>query len=142
MTTHNIPLLRKIQTQILRDPKSHDQSSYRRIHADGSVTSCLGGWAIELAGEWEWVGRLDDDFGAVQVRHRVTGQYKYCDTLAQQLLGLTAPEAEYVFNRAHNRDARAWLDDVLAKHDTRLLDIYDAEIAVSDDDYPFGQVTA
>jgi hypothetical protein len=120
---HNIPLLRAVHEQITGDPRSHDQSAYRKQHPDGTVTSCVGGWAIELAGDWRWVGYLGGSFGAVQVRHKVTGQYQYCDSLAQQLLGLLPEEAEYVFNRAHNRAARAWLEDVLAAHDSKQPEV-------------------
>lgn len=142
---YNIPLLRRIQTSIDKHPWQFDQTVQRFRDQDG-VRMDLFGWGIELDGNWRFVGdetsRLDGHpFGCAQIQHRTTDAVNYIDQLGPRLLGIYGPEAAFLFG-ASNKQARLWLDDVLAAHDAKVLDALNAEVAYLDDYYPFGEVTA
>lgn len=128
---HNIPLMRRVYEQAVRDPESLNQ---------GNWAFCVAGWAVRLHGEHGLIrvpGSFTDGIHAVDFR---VGALHHTDELAERLLGLTEEEAEFLFVNAENRDAMRWLEDTIVHADMRAFDLITA--GFDEDEWPIGQVTA
>jgi len=133
---HNMAAIRAVYDFISRSPHLHDQSSYR---------NCVAGWTVRLHGDWGFLNTTGPGSMAVDVVNFFTGQIADVDTVAAELLGLTADEASYVFHNADNKQARAWLEDIVVGYESSVLASLETSMVADvfgDDEYPFGEVTA
>lgn len=79
----NALLLEKIAARIEETPDLWDQRYFSNDYQDRfkcNTSHCIGGWAVALSGKAESFPSWEDD-----------------DTYARELLGLTMPDAEYLF---------------------------------------------
>lgn len=117
---HNIPLMRKIHLFLASNPHLHEQ---------GKWAQCIAGWAVRLDGTYGLVyagsGPMRD---AVQCQDFRTGEWFDVEDMGRRLLGLTAEEAAGMFS-AERRLALDWIGDIVAAHDTRVLDVLKSELA-------------
>ncbi|WP_280465985.1 hypothetical protein [Nocardia brasiliensis] len=145
---YNIPLLRSIHRAITECGWQFDQTVQRFRDKDG-VRMDLYGWAIELDGRWRFIGDEKSflnsrPFGCVQVQHPVSREIKFIDQVGPDLMGVAGEEAAYLFGASYKQTV-SWLEDVLAAHDTKVLDALDAELDfgrwyLDDEDFPLGEV--
>ncbi|MFE3052304.1 hypothetical protein [Nocardia sp. NPDC059239] len=110
---HNIPLMRRVHQQATENPETFDQSKW---------ANCVAGWAIRLNGGYAFKREPGNLRDATEVVNFTTHEVEDVETVAARLLGLWAEEAAGLF-AASNRDALAWLEDILAAHDSRDADL-------------------
>ncbi|WP_068059255.1 hypothetical protein [Nocardia xishanensis] len=113
-----IPLMRKVLDHLTQNPKDHDQSKWRK---------CVAGWVIQIHGEY---GFLYDDrpyADASEVIDFRTGETSNTEDVAARLLGLDPNEAAGMFG-VPERDALDWLSDLIAAHDSKVLDALAADL--------------
>ncbi|MGX1809723.1 hypothetical protein ACWIGI_28715 [Nocardia sp. NPDC055321] len=107
---HNIDLIRRVCEHIGRHPADLDQSKWR---------TCVAGIAVELHGGYQfWFNSELGD--AAQVINK-DGYPEDVEDVAARLLGMWPEEAAGLF-ASDNRNAVAWLEDILAAHRSRVLD--------------------
>lgn len=126
---HNISLMRRVYEQITRDPDSLNQ---------GNWAFCVAGWAVRLHGEHGIIrvpGSFADGIHAVDFR---AGALHNTDELAEQLLGLSEGEAEFLFVNADNKAAVRWLEDTIVHADMKAFELIAAGFDV--DEWPIGRV--
>ncbi|NKY60407.1 hypothetical protein [Nocardia flavorosea] len=120
--TYNIPRIRGVHRHVTRNPETLDQ---------GSWMTCLAGHTVRLYGEHGLLKHPDPRASGVQAVHFRTGELRGTEDLAGELLGLHREEAAGLF-ACNNQDAIAWLEDILAAHDTAVWDRYVAELSGND----------
>lgn len=125
---HNIPLMRKIYEQITQHPETHDQ---------GHWCTCVAGWAIRLHGEYGFLNGDNPLNGGVQAFNFRTGEIRWTDDLAGELLGMQKEEAAGLFG-VTDRMAVDWIADILVADDMRQIRLLTT--GFDDNDYPIGQV--
>lgn len=113
---HNLPLMRAISEQIARDRRGFNQSYIRHRAADGHIEMSIAGWAIQLAGGYQWIGDDCATYGQVRVMELAEPQrVRFADAVATELLGLTQEEASFILMAADDKVARGWLEDEVSR---------------------------
>ena len=140
-TRYNVPLLRKVRDRI-RSEQKHDQKLWARISrsvlrtipgrwtTDGGdrfitvscpTAACVAGWAASLSGALMLVS--EDEYTWHSIRHGsaeayevldADGNVKHIAAYAREALGLTAREAEALFDGEwSNEDTLENLSDII-----------------------------
>ncbi|MFC4128867.1 hypothetical protein [Nocardia rhizosphaerae] len=113
---HNLPLMRAISEQIHRDRRGFNQSYIRHRTHDGHIEMNIAGWAIQLAGGYQWIGDDCATYGQIRVMELAApNRVRFADAVATELLGLTQEEASFILMAADDKIARGWLDDEVSR---------------------------
>lgn len=116
---YNIPLIRRVYKRVTSDPASLDQSRWPH---------CIAGHTIREHGEYALVRDTRPHVDGSEVIDMRTGERFDTVDVAGALLGMDPTQAKGLFESG-NRLAVDWLGDILAAHDTAVLDRYAAELA-------------
>lgn len=106
---HNIPLLRRVYQQATKHPETFDQSKWSK---------CIAGWAITLHGGYAFKREPGNLRDASEVVNFATRDVEDIEVVGARLLGLMPEEAAGLFAAA-DRDALAWLEDIIVTHDAK-----------------------
>lgn len=106
---HNIPLMRRIHQQATNQPETFNQAKWSK---------CIAGWAIQLNGGYAFKREPGNLRDATEVVNFATHEVEDVEIVAARLLGLWPEEAAGLF-AAPDREALAWLEDILVAHDSR-----------------------
>jgi hypothetical protein len=122
---HNIPLIRSVYEQITQHPETHYQASW---------FECIAGWAIRLHNrDWAILTHAQ----GIQTINLRTGEIRWTDAVAAELLGFEPEEAAGIFG-ASDRMARDWLEDIIVAYEMRELDLLAS--GFDPDEYPVSEV--
>jgi len=96
----NTALFTKVRDQIVPNPESHEQADFEAEYAECGVTRCVAGWAILIDAQekGESITSFRDS-----LRYQASGRAP--SGYAQELLGLTEIEADYLFFEVDNEEA-------------------------------------
>ncbi|WP_109527210.1 MULTISPECIES: hypothetical protein [Nocardia] len=110
---YNYPHIRTVYEHLLTHPDEHDQ---------GTWAKCVAGHAVRLSGsDWTLVRDSRKHVDGSEVTNMRTGELRDIEDVAAELLGMDITQARGLF-ATDNRIAVDWLGDILAAHETIVLD--------------------
>jgi hypothetical protein len=117
---YNFRLIRTVYEHLLAHPDDHDQ---------GTWAQCVAGHTIRLSGtDWALIRDSRKHVDGSEVTNMRTGEPADTEDVAAVLLGMDITQARGLF-ACDNRLAVDWLGDILAAHETIVLDQLAAEMA-------------
>lgn len=125
----------KTYEQITEDPESHDQKAYGTQDECGT-RHCVAGWAARLAHpDWEidWLQSTVENTSYATKLIKPNGEFYSTPDLAQDGLGLTEEEGDYLFYEC--RSSSDCLDFLAALRDGDEAYIQDAVSGPVDHNY-------
>lgn len=159
-STSRVPLAQRVRDQIVQHPESHNQKVWVQETSCGT-TACVAGWTVILAGATPALDRdISSSWHGIDefpgwVRYGLDEYASYVDCIpihgnrsalvsifsyAEQLLGLTSAQGDYLFAASRTRKELLRALDNLIRRDEIRHDDFSAPLTRAEERAPLATV--